>query len=229
VAENLFRVARASRTIAAGHVGQVPLLSCRPAGAVQAPFGILREVVRRAARVRRADVGRAALLLALLPPRAVLRLRVRIGRALPTVLLALLLPRRLRRDRVVEVGGVVPAARRRRLYARARAVVLAVEALVRRRPKAAVAVRSALAPRAFFRVRVDAAPGRLPLLVLLALERRVRVALVVARGPLRLALFALDLLGVDEAVALRPFRRAAVCLVVSNVLRRRASEGPGSG
>jgi hypothetical protein len=54
---------------------------------------------------------------------------------------------------------------------------------------------------------------------LLTLKRAVRVALVVARGPLAAFLVRLELARVDQAVARGPLWRAGLRLVVANVLR----------
>lgn len=56
-------------------------------------------------------------------------------------------------------------------------------------------------------------------LVLLILQCGVRIAVLVPVGPLRLLLVLLNLCGVDQAIALRPFGRACVVLVIPDILK----------
>ena len=143
-----------------------------------------------------------------------LRRRVLVLRARPAVLLvlALLLPalRRIR-DRVVEVGRVLPAA-----AARGRGVVGVVVLLVLGAPE----ITGVGAAWAIGGVRGEGGVGALALLVRLTFEGGGGVAVLVAVGPLRPALMATDGAGVDKAVPLRPLGRACVRLIVTDVLRR---------
>ena len=200
--------------------------SCRRTTvAVQPAFGIFWELRRRLAplRVRVRVRDRRPPLLRLLPPdRALLLRSVRVLRPRPPVLLLLLPPPRrllLRGgQRVVEVSGVSPPARA--LRGRARSVaVLPVVPLLARVPELAVRPGAPARARAAVLLgEVDRGPADLALRVRLVLERRAGEAFVVAVRPLRAALFALDLARVDEAPLLGPLWRAAVVLIVADVL-----------
>ena len=66
--------------------------------------------------------------------------------------------------------------------------------------------------------QIDARGSLLAILVRLVVKSRVRETFVIAACPLRPALLALDVCCVDEAIFLNPFRRAAVVLVITDVL-----------
>lgn len=97
----------------------------------------------------------------------------------------------------------------------ARCIVTTVVALFLRVPEFTSCV--ATVPR-FVDGAVDGRIVFLAFLIRLAFQGRVGETIVVAVRPLGAFLLALDLRGVDETIALGPFGRAVVVLVVSYVL-----------
>lgn len=142
----------------------------------------------------------------------------------PSILLVFLLLRLLARglsDGVVKVGGVVPAAAARAVGAQAgrgRVAILSVVALLVGVPELPTALTLLL------QGQVDAGTALLAFFEGLVAKSGVGVALGVAARPLGLALLALDLRSINEAVLLDPFRRAGVRLVVTDVLESAESD-----